>query len=122
MELRCSVIELLPVQSGTSSKGDWEKHSFVVSFKDGQFEQKLCLEVMGADKWEKMEKAAVVGHEVLVRFNVTSREYNGRWFTTASCYYCSTVGDVQQPQQSQQSPSSGQDSRKQDDGSDSLPF
>ena len=121
MELRCSVIELLPVQSGTSSRGDWEKHQFVVSWMDGQYEQKLCLEVMGADKWEKMEKAAVVGHEVLVKFNVTSREYQGRWFTTASCYYCSTIGGVQQSQQgaSAQPQNAPQQSN---DTSDKLPF
>lgn len=98
MELNCKVIELLPVQSGTSSKGSWEKHQFVVSWMEGQYEQKLCLEVMGADKWEKMKNAAVVGHDVLVKFNVTSREYQGRWFTTASCYYCSTTGGQQTQQ------------------------
>jgi hypothetical protein len=99
MELNAKIIEVLPVQSGTSSRGDWEKHQFVVSWMDGQYEQKLCLEVMGSDKFEKMKNAVVVGHEVLVKFNVTSREYQGRWFTTASCYYCSTIGGVQQPQQ-----------------------
>ena len=103
MELNAKVIEVLPVQSGTSSRGDWEKHQFVVSWMDGQYEQRLCLEVMGSDKFEKMKNAVVVGHEVLVKFNVTSREYQGRWFTTASCYYCSTIGGVQQPQQPQQS-------------------
>lgn len=98
MELNCKVIELLPVQSGTSGKGSWEKHQFVVSWMEGQYEQKLCLEVMGADKWEKMKNAAVVGHDVLVKFNVTSREYQGRWFTSASCYYCSTTGGQQTQQ------------------------
>lgn len=130
MELRCSVIELLPVQSGTSSRGDWEKHQFVVSWMDGQYEQKLCLEVMGADKWEKMEKAAVVGHEVLVKYNVTSREYQGRWFTTASCYYCSTIGGVQQGQAQQSAVLNAQPYVQNDEqnrvqssgGSDNLPF
>jgi Protein of unknown function (DUF3127). len=100
MELNAKIIEVLPVQSGTSSKGDWEKHAFVVSWMDGQYEQKLCLDVMGADKFEKMKNAVVVGNEVLVKYNVTSREYQGRWFTTASCYYCSAIGGSQQPQQS----------------------
>ena len=95
MELNCKVIEVLPVQSGTSSKGDWEKHAFVVSWMDGQYEQKLCLEVMGADKFDKMKNAVVVGHEVLVKFNVTSRAFQNRWFTTANCFYCATVGGAQ---------------------------
>lgn len=101
MELNAKIIELLPVQSGTSSKGSWEKNQFVVEWSDNGYTQKLCLEVMGADKWEKMKNAAVVGHDVLVKFNVTSREYNGRWFTTASCYYCSTIGGQQAQQGAQ---------------------
>lgn len=124
MELNAKIIEVLPVQSGTSSKGDWEKHAFVVSWMDGQYEQKLCLEVMGADKFDKMKNAVVVGHEVLVKFNVTSREYQGRWFTTASCYYCSTIGGVQQPQQGasaqpQNAPQQNNDAHVDDSG---LPF
>ena len=127
MELNCKVIEVLPVQSGTSSKGDWEKHSFVVSWMDGQYEQKLCLEVMGSDKFEKMKNAVVVGHDVLVKFNVTSREYQGRWFTTASCYYCATIGS-QQPQQSavpnaQLYVQNDEQNKQQSSGSsDDLPF
>lgn len=96
MEIQGKIISVLPPQSGSSARGSWEKHSFVVSWTEGQYEQKLCLEVMGSDKWEKMEKAVVVGNEVLVKFNVTSREYQGRWFTSASCYYCASVGGQQQ--------------------------
>jgi hypothetical protein len=52
---------------------------------------------------EKMQKAVVVGYDVQVRFNVTSREYNGRYYTTASCFYCANIGAVNnQPQQAQQ--------------------
>lgn len=121
MELNCKVIELLPVQSGTSSKGSWEKHQFVVSWMEGQYEQKLCLEVMGADKWEKMKNAAVVGHDVLVKFNVTSREYQGRWFTSASCYYCSTIGGVQQ-QSAVPNAQPAVDTRESVSSSNDLPF
>lgn len=121
MELNCKVIGVLPVQSGTSSRGDWEKHAFVVSWMDGQYEQKLCLEVMGADKFEKMKNAVVVGNEVLVKFNVTSREYQGRWFTTASCYYCSTIGGVQQ-QSAVPNAQPAVDTRESVSSSNDLPF
>lgn len=125
MELQAKVIQVLPVQSGTSSRGDWVKNSFVVSWMDGQYEQLLCLEVMGEDKWEKMKNAAVVGHEVLVKFNVSSREWNGRYFTTASCYYCSTIGGVQQGQAQQSAVVNAQPAPEQTSGSsaaDDLPF
>lgn len=122
MELNCKVIEVLPVQSGTSSRGDWEKHQFVVSWMDGQYEQKLCLEVMGSDKFDKMKNAVLVGNEVLVKFNVTSRSYQSKWFTTASCYYCSTIGGVQQPQQGAVSNAQVQSTQQKNVASDTLPF
>lgn len=122
MELNVKIVEVLPVQKGTSSKGEWEKHQFVVSWMDGQYEQKLCLEVMNADKWDKMKQSVVVGNEVLVKFNVSSREWNGRYFTTASCYYCSTIGGVQQAQAQApvQAPQQPISAPQQDDSS--LPF
>ena len=121
MELNAKIVDVLPEQKFNGKNGEIVKHSFVVSWMDGQYEQKLCLEVMGSDKFEKMKNAVVVGHEVLVKYNVTSREYQGRWFTTASCYYCSTIGGVQQPQhgasaQPQNTP------QQSNDTSDSLPF
>jgi hypothetical protein len=85
---------------------------------------------MGADKWEKMQKAVVVGYDVQVRFNVTSREWQGRWFTTASCFYCANIGAVnnqpQQAQQQQRTPSPAPQTQIPQDGShvdnDQLPF
>jgi hypothetical protein len=122
MELNVKIVEVLPVQKGTSSRGDWEKHQFVVSWMDGQYEQKLCLEVMNADKWDKMKQSVVVGNDVLVKFNVTSRSYQSKWFTTASCYYCSTIGGVQHPQTKApvQAPQQPISAPQQDDSS--LPF
>ena len=119
MELNAKIIEVLPVQSGTSSRGDWEKHQFVVSWMDGQYEQKLCLEVMGSDKFEKMKNAVVVGHEVLVKFNVTSREYQSKYYTTASCYYCATVGGAQVQNNAS---AQVQAPQQMNDTSDPLPF
>lgn len=124
MEITGKIIQVLPEQKFNGKNGEIVKHSFVVSWMDGQYEQKLCLEVISEDKFDKMKNAAVVGHDVLVKFNVTSREYQGRWFTTASCYYCSTIGGVQQPQQGasaqpQNAPQQNNDAHVDDSG---LPF
>jgi hypothetical protein len=121
MELQGKIVAVLPEQRGNGSKGEWVKNAFVIEWQDNGYSQKLCLEVMGEDKFEKMKKAVVVGYDVQVRFNVTSREYQGRFYTSASCFYCSTVGSQTMqstvsnaqpyvaPQQQQNEPNASED-------------
>lgn len=110
------VIAILDTQSGQGRNGEgWVKNSFVIQWTENGFQQNLALEVMGADKWEKMRNAVAVGNDVLVKYNVTSREWNGRWFTTASCFYCSSQNRGQQ-----QNAQNGTQAQNQDD--EDVPF
>lgn len=92
MDLQGKIVQLLPEQRGQGKKGEWVNHSFVIEFSDNGYMQKLCLEVYGAEKWEKMQQSVVVGNDVSVKFSVSSRSWNNRWFTSANCYYCAAVG------------------------------
>lgn len=103
MELQGKIISVLPTLSGQGKRGAWMKNQFVVEWLDNGYTQRLCLEVVGEDRWDKMKSSVVVGNEVIVRFSVTSREYQGKWFTSASCFYCSRMGGQQQQQQPTQS-------------------
>lgn len=96
MERTAKIIQVLPEQRFNGKNGEIVKNAFVVEWQDNGYTQKLCLEVMGADKWEKMQKAVVVGNEVLVKYEATSREWQGKWFTSCQCFYCSNVGGHQQ--------------------------
>jgi hypothetical protein len=127
MEITGKIVNVLPTLSGQGKNGEWVKNSFVIEWQDNGYKQLLCLEVVGADKFEKMKNAVKVGHEVLCKFNVTSREYQGRWYTSCSCFYCSNVGGQQQQQQqavpnAQPAPQTGipQDGTHVDDNG--LPF
>lgn len=119
VELQGKVTQVLPEQKFNGKNGEIVKNSFVIEWQDNSYTQKLCLEVVGADKFEKMSKAVRVGNEVLVKFNVTSREWQNRWFTTCQCFYCSTIGGQQQAttQQAQQ-----QSVPQQQVDDNSLPF
>ena len=99
MERTAKIIQVLPEQRFNGKNGEIVKNAFVVEWQDNGYTQKLCLEVMGSEKWEKMQKAIAVGNEVLVKYEATSREYKGRWYTSCSCFYCSNVGGQQQQQQ-----------------------
>lgn len=116
MELTGKVIAVLPTQSGTGRSGEWIKNSFVIEWQDNGYTQHLCLEVMGHDKWEKMKQNIAVGNLVTARFSVSSREFQNRWFTTASCFYCVASG-VRQEQDSNQAQQPQQQSYD-----SSLPF
>ena len=129
MDLNGTVVTILPEQRFNGKNGEVVKNAFVIEWVDNGFKQHLCLEVIGADKFEKMQKAIVVGYDVQVRFNVTSREWQGRWFTSCQCFYCANIGAVNnQPQQTQQQriPSPAPQTQIPQDGShvddDNLPF
>ena len=123
MERTAKIIQILPEQRFNGKNGEIVKNAFVIEWQDNGYTQKLCLEVMGEDKFEKMKKAVAVGNAVYVKYEATSREWQGKWFTSCQCFYCSNVGGQQTTvnndpshavQSSQQAPA------PQDDNS--LPF
>ena len=130
VEITGKIVNVLPTQSGQGKNGEWVKNLFVIEWQDNGYKQLLCLEVNGAEKFEKMKNAIKVGYDVLCKFSVSSREYKGRWYTSCSCFYCSNVGGQQRPvscgqQQTQapaQAPQQPVSAPQQQEESDDLPF
>ncbi len=72
----------LPTQSGTSAKGNaWERTDIILSLdSNGNFPINLCIELFG-------ERAHIADNiplnsRVRVGINLSSREFNGRWFSS----------------------------------------
>lgn len=122
MERTAKIIQVLPEQRFNGKNGEIVKNAFVIEWQDNGYTQRLCLEVMGSDKWEKMQKAVVVGNEVLVKYEATSREWQGKWFTSCQCFYCSNVGGQQQAQSTAQAPQQSTNAPQQTNSDDQLPF
>ena len=80
LEIEGRIARKLNVQSGTSARGAWEKQEFVLEIEEGSFPSQVCMNVWGADKVRELEKYQV-GDRVKIAFNLSSREYNGRWYT-----------------------------------------
>lgn len=95
-ELTGKVSTVLPEQRFNGKNGEVVKNSFVIEWQENGYTQKLFVEVMGSDKWDKMKNAAVAGNNVMCKCSVSSREYQGRWFTSCQCFYCASVGGQQQ--------------------------
>ena len=122
MERTAKIIQVLQEQRFNGRNGEIVKNAFVVEWQDNGYTQKLCLEVMGADKWEKMQKAIAVGNEVLVKYEATSREWQGKWFTSCQCFYCSNVGGQQQTQTQQTTQAPQAQDQQQENDDNGLPF
>lgn len=80
MELEGTLLQKLAVQNGKSAKGEWSKQEFVIEYQDGNYPTKVCLNVWGADKVKELEKFKP-GDKIRVSFSLSSREYNGRWYS-----------------------------------------
>jgi hypothetical protein len=88
----------LPTTSGTSKAGkDWTKTSFVIEVEDGKYSKLIALDTMN-EKVISVVESAKIGSEVEVKFDVQSREYQGKYYTNANCYYFDLAGGaVEQP-------------------------
>lgn len=82
MEITGKVVQVLPVQSGKTSKGEWKKQEFVLEVP-GTYPKKVCIAVYGDD----VAKLKVnTGESVKASVNIESREYNGKWYTNISAW------------------------------------
>ena len=106
MEIEGRLIQKLGIQSGKSARGDWAKQEFVIEYQDGNFPTKACFSVWGADKVKDLEHFQI-NDQIKVSFNVSSREYNGKWYTDLRAWRISAAG-AQQPGYGAQGSFSGQ--------------
>ena len=91
MEIEGRLEMKLAVQSGTSAKGNWAKQEFVIEYQEGNFPTKACFSVWGAEKVKDLEKYNV-GDQIKVAFNISSREFNGKWYTDLRAWRISPAG------------------------------
>lgn len=79
MEITGKITKKLTPQKGVSARGEWQKQEFVVEYQEGQYPSFVCFNVWGADKVNELS-GYNEGDEVKVSFNLSAREYGGRWY------------------------------------------
>ena len=94
MELEGRIARKLTVQTGTSARGAWSKQEFVLEYQDGSFPAQVCMNVWGDDKVKELDKYQV-GDQVKVSVKISSREYNGRWYTDVRAWRIEPAGAQQ---------------------------
>lgn len=91
LELEGRIARKLGVQTGTSARGAWSKQEFVFEYQEGNFPTQVCMNVWGEDKVRELDKYQV-GDKVKIAFNLSSREYNGRWYTDVRAWRIEPAG------------------------------
>lgn len=103
MEITGKIIAVLPLQSGTSAKGNqWQKQECVIETQE-QYPKKCCFTLFG----DKVSLCPKVGDECTVKFDIDAHEYNGRWFNQINAWSVEVKGgqqDVQEQQTEQAQP------------------
>ncbi len=79
MEIKGKIIQKLDAVSGTSKAGNaWNKQEYVLETEDN-FPKKVFFDFFGE---RASQYNLEVGDRVTLSFDIESREYNGRWFTS----------------------------------------
>ena len=79
MEIIGKAIAALPVKSGVSKKTgeQWQSREYVIETQE-QYPKKMCFEVFGTDKLKEFN---IRNNDLIkVNFDITAREYNGKWY------------------------------------------
>ncbi len=91
LEIEGKISLKLPVQSGQSARGLWERQDFVLEYQDGNFPSSVCFTAWGSDKVKDLGQFQV-GDAVKVAFNIRGREYNGKWYNDLRVWRITPAG------------------------------
>lgn len=91
MNISGKVVQVLPIQTGTSKAGNpWQKQEFILE-QGGQYPRKVCISLFG----DNVAKIPQVGQDVMVSVDIDSREFNGRWYTEIKAWNIVQTGAQQ---------------------------
>ena len=80
MDIGGKIIQVLPAQEGVSKTGNpWKVQSYVLETQE-QYPRKVCFEIFGEDRINN--NRCNIDDVVTVSFDIESREFNGRWYTS----------------------------------------
>ena len=81
MDISGKSVQKLPLQSGESktSGKPWQLQSYILETQE-QYPRKVCFEVFGEQRIK--DNPCEIDDIVTVSFDIESREFNGRWYTS----------------------------------------
>lgn len=91
MDITGRITQKLAIQKGTSARGEWQKQEFVIEYQEGQYPSSICFNLWG-DKVNELSSFNI-GDQIKVYFNISSREYNGKWYNDLRAWRIEKVTD-----------------------------
>ena len=99
LKIEGQLTKILPIEKGTSKAGkEWQKQVFVIDTGD-EYNPEVCFQLFGDEK-VKLIEGKQLNSKVSVLFNVSSREYNGRYFHNLDAWAVNDLSKKQPPQDS----------------------
>jgi len=94
LEIKGTLTKIGETVEGTGKDGKpWQKLTYTVE-TDQTYNNLYAFEVFSQDKVEQFKKYNNVGDKVSVKFNVSTNEWKGKYYTTLQSWKC-TKDDVQ---------------------------
>lgn len=101
------IIKILDVVSGDSKRNvgeKWYRQEFVIETY-AQYPRQVCFQIWGKDRIDQANLQ--LGEDVTVQFELSSREFNEKWYTSAEARNIFKGGAYQQPNPYMQPPQYG---------------
>jgi len=92
MNVTGRLVKILDKETGMSkSNKSWIKQNFVIE-TDAKYNPLICFDLFGEDKVDMLTFA--IGDTINVEFNLSSREYKGKYYTQASAWKIENVSET----------------------------
>ena len=91
MEITGKLIKKLDIEGGVSKSGkEWQKQSILVEQAGTDFNKEVVISFFG-DKIKSIRDLQE-GSEIVVSINLSSREYNGKYYHNIDGWFCAVKG------------------------------
>ncbi len=94
MEITGKVVRLGALTEGTSARGPWRKQDLIIETEE-QFPKTVCLTCL-SNQIDEIQKFAP-GQAIKAQIDLSSREFNGKWYTDVRVWRFDPVGVAAAP-------------------------
>lgn len=94
MEITGKVVRLGTLTEGTSARGPWRKQELIIETEE-QYPRTVCL-ICWTNQIDEAQKFAP-GQTIKAQIEISSREFNGKWYTDVRVWRFDPVGVAAAP-------------------------
>lgn len=94
MEIIVTIKKINDIQEYQARNGNTYKKFSFVGETDEQYAKNICFTCGNENIWQKFN--LVIGEQFKICFDISSREWNGRWFTEANAWRATQLSGTPQ--------------------------